>query len=165
MSCGSYYIPSFSREQWRLIRKDFWKRNCQNVMSTFTEKNWLLLPRVQNEDLSLEHFPCWVRAPALLSWESSELPRISHCSVCPVFFQLQKCQLKKKAQCESCKLSFIWGKNEDCRLGDCTSASSEKLLQRGREESSARMWFWWRGNMCNQAYFSKRCLLVLWSFC
>ena len=38
---------------------------------------------------------------------------------------------KKKVQGESCKLSFIWGKNEACSLGDSTSDGSESLLQRG----------------------------------
>ena len=135
-----------------LNQERFLKKKLPECDVNIHREKLAIASRVQNEDLSLEHFPSWVKAPALLSWESSELPRISHCSVCPVFFQLQKCQLKKKAQCESCKLSFIWGKNEDCSLGDCTSASSEKLLQRGKEESSARMWFWWRGNMCNQAH-------------
>ena len=31
-------------------------------------------------------------------------------------------------------VKFYWGKNEDYGLGDSTSESSEKLLQRGREE-------------------------------
>ena len=40
----------------------------------------------------------------------------------------------KNAQCESCELSFIWGKNEDYSPGDSTSDNSEKLLQRSRGE-------------------------------
>ena len=38
---------------------------------------------------------------------------------------------KKDAQRENCKLSFIWGKNEDCTPGQSTSHSSEKLFCRG----------------------------------
>ena len=43
---------------------------------------------------------------------------------------------KKFHNCESCKLSFMQvklylGQNEDCSLGDSTSDSSERLLQRG----------------------------------
>ena len=47
--------------------------------------------------------------------------------------QVQLCAdfKKKKVQGESCKLSFIWGKNEACSLGDSTSDGSESLLQRG----------------------------------
>ena len=37
----------------------------------------------------------------------------------------------KNAQCESCELSFIWGKNEDYSPGDSTSDNSERLLHRG----------------------------------
>ena len=33
-------------------------------------------------------------------------------------------------------LSFIWEQNEDCSMGDSTSDSSEKLLQRARGEDS-----------------------------
>ena len=45
-----------------------------------------------------------------------------------------RCWLKKDAQSESCRLSFIWGQNEDCSLGDSTSDSSKKLLQRSNGE-------------------------------
>ena len=37
--------------------------------------------------------------------------------------------LEKKAQCESCTLSFIWDKMKTA-AGESTSDSSEKLLQR-----------------------------------
>ena len=37
---------------------------------------------------------------------------------------------EKNAQCESCELSFIWGKNEGYSPGDGISDSSENLLQR-----------------------------------
>ena len=53
-----------------------------------------------------------------------------------------RCWLKKSVQSENCKLSFIWGQNEDCSLGDSTSDSSKKLLQRsngGRQDYSL---FW-----------------------
>ena len=35
----------------------------------------------------------------------------------------------------SCVLSFIWGQNRNCSLGDSTSDGSERLLQRHRGES------------------------------
>ena len=38
------------------------------------------------------------------------------------------------------------GQEEDYSLGNSISFSSQKLLQRDREE-----WFWWRGSTCNQA--------------
>ena len=41
------------------------------------------------------------------------------------------CRLKNDAQLESCKLSFLWGQNEDCSLGESISDSSERLLQSG----------------------------------
>ena len=37
-------------------------------------------------------------------------------------------------KCTTLKLSFNWGQNEDHMLGDNTSESSEKLLQRSNEE-------------------------------
>ena len=51
------------------------------------------------------------------------------------------CQLKKKkkAPCESCELSFIGGKNEDCSSGDSTSDTSEKLLHGGKGDRSVGM--------------------------
>ena len=39
-----------------------------------------------------------------------------------------------KAPHKSCKLSFIWGQDEDCNLGDSTSDSSDKLIWRRRGE-------------------------------
>ena len=41
--------------------------------------------------------------------------------------------LKKKAQCESCKLSFIWGKMRTAAQ-DTAPQIAEKLLQKGREK-------------------------------
>ena len=46
---------------------------------------------------------------------------------------------KKNAQCEGCKLSFIWGKNEDCTPGQSTSHSSETLFQKGSRGMSIYM--------------------------
>ena len=40
----------------------------------------------------------------------------------------------KNAQCKSCKLSLIWGQNEDCILQYSTPESSEKLLQKAMGE-------------------------------
>ena len=63
--------------------------------------------------------------------------------------------LKKFHNCESCKLSFMrvklyLGQNEDCSLGDSTSDSSEKLLQRGRGKVNIYD-FGEGGVQCNQA--------------
>ena len=46
------------------------------------------------------------------------------------------CRLKNDAQLESCKLSFLWGQNEDCSLGESISDSSERLLQSCSGEKS-----------------------------
>ena len=55
------------------------------------------------------------------------------CSVCgSVLFWLN---LKKKYH-ESCRLSFIWDKNEDYYSGDSNSDSSEKLPPERQEERS-----------------------------
>ena len=62
------------------------------------------------------------------------------------------CQPKKKAQCESCELSFIWGKNEDCSSGDSTSDTSEKLLHRGKGKGQYICDFSNGGSTCNQAH-------------
>ena len=57
-----------------------------------------------------------------------------------------RCHLiKKYIQHGSCELSFYLGKNEDCSLGDSTSDSFEKLLQRGRGESQYTCDFGERG--------------------
>ena len=45
------------------------------------------------------------------------------------------CQLRKNAQLESFVLFYL-GQNEDSSLGDSTSNSSERLLQRGSGGSS-----------------------------
>ena len=55
------------------------------------------------------------------------------------------------------QVEFYLRQNEDCSLGQNTSDSSEKLLQRGGAGvgaggKSIYMWSWWKGNMCNQAY-------------
>ena len=46
----------------------------------------------------------------------------------------------QNTQCKSCKLSLIWGQNEDCILEYSTSESSEKLLQKAKGEG---------GHICN----------------
>ena len=58
-------------------------------------------------------------------------------------------------------VKFYWGKNEDYSLGDSTSESSEKLLQRGRGEGQyICMWFSWKGNTYKHVFFHRRLLLV-----
>lgn len=47
------------------------------------------------------------------------------------FFFIGSVELKNKCTAQSCELSFIWAKNEDCSLGDSASGNSERLLQRG----------------------------------
>ena len=51
--------------------------------------------------------------------------------------------LKQNAQYESCELSFNWGKMRTVRPGDSTSDSSEKLLQRGRDEKGQYICDFW----------------------
>ena len=58
-------------------------------------------------------------------------------------------------------VKFYLGWNEDCRPGDNTSDSSEKLLQRGSGERSVYMWFLVKGAyMQSSTHFPKRFLLV-----
>ena len=64
----------------------------------------------------------------------------------------------KNAQCESCESSFIWGQNEDCSLGASASDNFENLPQRGQYMVK---WEY----MQSSTYFSRRFLLVSWSFC
>ena len=66
------------------------------------------------------------------SWEQQAGRKHRSCS------EFSKCGMltKKHAQLESCKLSFIWGQNEDCSLGDKTSVSSERLFQRDSQGRS-----------------------------
>ena len=48
--------------------------------------------------------------------------------------------IKKDAKCESCELSFIWGKVRTAALGDITSDSTEELvLQTGSGGKSIYM--------------------------
>lgn len=60
-------------------------------------------------------------------------------NVLPKFSVQTYCQfsvnLKKKYH-ESCRLSFIWDKNEDYYSGDSNSDSSEKLPPERQEERS-----------------------------
>ena len=60
--------------------------------------------------------------------------------------------LKRKKHSVKIELSFIGGQNKDCSPGVSMSDSSEKLLQRGSGERSVYLWFWWRGDIYNQAY-------------
>ena len=61
-------------------------------------------------------------------------------------------------------VKFYLGQNQECRLGDSTSDSSEKLLQRSRGMVSIHEILVKRGYMQSSTCFS-RFLLVLWSFC
>ena len=56
-------------------------------------------------------------------------------SACPQW-RLKYCLLEKNAQHGSLKLSFIWGQNEDCSLGDSTSDSCEKTVPKVGEKDS-----------------------------
>ena len=76
-------------------------------------------------------------------------------SITIVMFLVNSTVDKKFHNCESCKLSFMQvklylGQNEDCSLGDSTSDSSEKLLQRGRGKVNIYD-FGEGGVQCNQA--------------
>ena len=69
----------------------------------------------------------------------------------------------KDTQCESCELNFIWGKNEDC------SQETAPQLHRGGvrvgEKVSIYVILVKRGYMESSTYFSRKFLLVSWSFC
>ena len=58
------------------------------------------------------------------------------------------------------KGAFYLGQNEDCGLGDSTSDSSEKLLQRGRVVGQYVCGFGEGDYMQSSTYFSRRFLLV-----
>ena len=74
---------------------------------------------------------------------------------------------KKKCTMWELGVKFYLRQYEDCSLGDSTSHSSEKLLQRdgvagGR--GTVYMWFCQRESTCNQAHiFCRKFLLVSWS--
>ena len=56
----------------------------------------------------------------------------------------------KHAQCESCKLSFIWGTMRTAAW----EIAPQIALRNCSEEvvgESQYMWFWWRGSSCTQA--------------
>ena len=53
---------------------------------------------------------------------------------CPSEHIMCTCWLKKMKKV-SWELSFIWGQSKNCSMGDSTSDSSERLLQRGRGKS------------------------------
>ena len=68
-----------------------------------------------------------------------------------VQWNVSKCQLKKNAQHESCKLSFIWGKMKTAAW----ETAPQIALRNCSKETGGRsvyMWFWWRGDTCNQAH-------------
>ena len=50
------------------------------------------------------------------------------------------------------RVKFYLGQNEDWNLGDSTSDSCEKLLQRGRGKGQYICDFWWREKTRNQAH-------------
>ena len=50
-------------------------------------------------------------------------------------------------------VKFYSGQSESCSPRDIIPGSSEKLLQRSREEGHYTCDFWWRGNTGNQALF------------
>ena len=69
---------------------------------------------------------------------------------------------KKKAQCESCELSFIWGQMRTI----AQETASQIPLRKCPEEVAGRsvyLWFWGRGSNQNQSHiYCTRFLLVLW---
>ena len=73
----------------------------------------------------------WVAMP---SFRGSSLPRYWTHASC-IGRQILYHWAIRKAQCESCELFYL-GQNEDDSLGDSTSDSSERLLQRGSGEKS-----------------------------
>ena len=88
----------------------------------------------------------------------------NHINMCVIVVSLRKCTMWELW------VKFYLGQNEGGSLGDRTSDSSEKLLQRGGggEDGGERWvyeWFWWRGNTYNQAHIFPSFLLVLWCFC
>ena len=50
------------------------------------------------------------------------------------------------------RVKFHLGQNKDCSPEDNTSVNSERLFQRGSGERTVHMWFWQRGNTCNQTH-------------
>ena len=67
---------------------------------------------------------------------------------------------EKDAQCESCKLGFIWGQNDVCSLGDSNLDSSVKLFQKGSGGRSIYVILVKGKFMQSSAYFTKVFLLV-----
>ena len=65
---------------------------------------------------------------------------------------MHKCELQIK---------FYLGQNEECSLGDSTSDSSKRLLQRGSGGRSI-YGFWWRGSSYNQALISHKVFCWSW---
>ena len=70
------------------------------------------------------------------------------------------CQLKKKAPCELCKLSLIWGKLGTICLGESISDSSEKRLPRGAGKVSIDVILVKGEYVQSSTYFCRKFLLV-----
>ena len=109
--------------------------------------------------------PWWGVTPlAFLAWSHVDLPPLNSREQCRqfpyiIFLNYSKPLSIKKS--ESCKLNFIWGKNEDCSLGNSNSDSSERLLQRSSGEGHY-IRFWRReSSVQSRAYFTKGFLLVM----
>ena len=107
--------------------------------------------------------PPRVLTSATPAWRSLYQPSLEGCYLCcfqPAYAH-NSCQLKNNTQCESCELSFIWGKMRTVAQETASQVwGTAPKRQRGR---SVYMWFWGRGHTCNQAHiFRRRFLLVLW---
>ena len=70
---------------------------------------------------------------------------------------------KKKKRCTiwELRVEFYLGQNEDCSLGDSTSDSSEKLLQRGRGKDSILVALVKGGYRQSSMYFFCRTFLLV----
>ena len=112
------------------------------------------------------HF-CWLGNPHILSSYICQHPTSKQLSLSPslsLSHTLTHVDLKK---CTTWELwvKFYLGQNEGCCPRDSIPGSSEKLLQRSREEGQYTCDFWWGGNTCNQAlfffFFCRRFLLLM----
>ena len=70
---------------------------------------------------------------------------------------------EKNAQHESCELSFIWGQNEDCSLGN--SISALRNCCRGNREGERNMILVKRGYLQSDIHFGRGLLLVMKNRC
>ena len=72
--------------------------------------------------------------------------------------------LKINAECESCELSFIWGKMKSIVWETAFQVALRNSSKESRGKSENR-WFLWRGSPCNPALmFCRRLLLVMKDF-